>query len=121
MGSLISHDDKERRGKLEEELKEMERSLHVTATAHYVLSEFYSQWDIKLQYASYITGMLGASGGVFSKLAWKTIVQNYPRLGPVAAATAATMSLFAVLVNIPSLPHSPAALLQIHFRSGIEC
>ena len=59
--------------------------------------------------------MLGASGRVFSKLAWKTIAHNYPRLGPVAAATAAMMSLFAVLVNIRSLPYSLAVLHQIHF------
>ncbi|KAK2566997.1 hypothetical protein P5673_008767 [Acropora cervicornis] len=100
--------------KKEKELKKMEYGMHVTAAAHYVSSEFYSEWDIKLQYASYITGMLGASGGVFSKLAWKTIAQNYPRLEPVAAATAATMSLFAVLVNIRSLPYSLAVLNQIH-------
>ena len=51
--------------------------------------------------------MLGASGRVFSKLAWKTIAHNYPRLGPVTAATAAMMSLFAV--------YSLAVLHQIRF------
>ena len=55
----------------------MEYRMDVTGAAHYVASEFYGEWDIKLQYASYITGMLGASGGVFSKLAWKTIAQSY--------------------------------------------
>ena len=121
MGSRISLDDQKRRAKLEEELTVMERNLSKTATAHYTASEFYSQLDIKLKYASYITGILGTSGGVLSKLAWKTMAQNYPRLGPVAATTAATMSLFAVLVNIPNLPNSPAALHQMHFRAGIEC
>jgi len=116
-----AHDDQKRREKLEEELKKMEDSLKVKSKAHYISSEFYSQWDIKLQYASYITGMLGTSGGFFSKFAWKTIAQNYPRLGPVAASTAATMSLFAVLVNIRILPYSPAALHEVHFASGIEC
>ena len=101
--------------KKEKELKKMEYGMHVTGAAHYVSSEFYSEWDIKLQYASYKTGMHGASGGVFSKLAWKTITQNYPRLGPVAAATAAMMSLFAGLVNMRSLPYSLAVLHQIHF------
>lgn len=116
-----AHDDQKRREKLEEELRKMEESLKVKSKAHYISSEFYSQWDIKLQYASYITGMLGTSGGFFSKLAWKTIAQNYPRLGPVAAATAGTMNLVAVLVNIHDLPYSPAALHQIHFKAGIEC
>ena len=116
-----AHDDQKRREKLEEELKKMEDSLKVKSKAHYISSEFYSQWDIKLQYASYITGMLGTSGGFFSKFAWKTIAQNYPRLGPVAASTAATMSLFAVLVNIRILPYSPASLHEVHFASGIEC
>ena len=113
--------DKKRREKLEEELTKMEDSLKVKSKAHYISSEFYGQWDIRLQYASYITGMLGASGGVFSTLAWKRIAQNYPRLGPMAAATAATMNLSAWLVNITTLPYSPAALHQMHFKAGIEC
>ena len=121
MGSRISHDDQNRREKLEEELRKMEYSLKVKSKAHYISSEFYSQWDIKLQYASYITGMLGTPGGVSSLLAWKRIVEKYPRLGPVAAATAGTMIIFTVVVNIPGLPCSPAALHQIHFTSGIEC
>ncbi|XP_068739953.1 uncharacterized protein [Montipora capricornis] len=121
MGSSVSREDRERRQNLEGELKKMEHSLYVTAKAHYFSSEFYSAWDMKLQYASYLTGMLGTSGGVLSKLGWKTIAQNYPRLGPLAAATAATMSLFAVAVNIPSLPRSPGALHQLHFKAGIEC
>ena len=116
-----AHDDQKRREKLEEELRKMEYSLRVKSKAHYISSEFYSQWDIKLQYASYVTGMLGTSGGFFSTLAWKRIVKKYPRLGPAVAATAATMSLSAVLVNIRSLPYSPAALHQIHFESGNEC
>ena len=99
----------------------MEHSLHVTATAHYISSELYSELDMKLQYASYLTGVLGASGGCLSKFAWKTIAQNYPRLAPIVATTAAMMSLFAVVVNIPSLPLSPGALHKIHFRSGIDC
>lgn len=99
----------------------MEYSLKVTSKAHYISSESYGKWDIRLQYASYITGMLSTSGGIFSTLAWKTIAQNYPRLGPMAAATAATMNLFAVLLNITKLPYSPAALHDIHFRSGIKC
>ena len=121
MGSQISRDDQKRREKLEEELRKMEDSLKIKSKAHYISSEYYSQWDIKLQYASYITGILATSGGVFSKLAWKMFAQNYPRFAPMTAATAATMYLFTVLVNIPSLPYSPAALHQIHFRSGIEC
>ena len=116
-----AHDDKKRRQQLEEELTKMGDSLKVKSKAHYISSEFYGQWDIRLQYASYITGILGASGTVFSTLAWKRIAQNYPRLGPVAAATAATMNLSAILVNITTLPYSPAALHQIHFKAGIEC
>ena len=116
-----AHDDEKRRKKLEEELTKMEDSLKVKSKGHYISAEYYSQWDIRLQYASYITGMLGASGGFFSTLAWKTISQNYPCLGPVAATTAGTMSLVAMLVNIHDLPYSPAALHQIHFKAGIEC
>ena len=123
MGSSISHDDKKRERKLKEELKKMEYRMGVTAAAQYVSSEFYSDRGIKLQYTSHITGMLGAPGGVFSKLSCKTISQNYPRLGPVAAATAAMMSLFAVLVNKRSLSDSPAVLHHGYtsLRSGIEC
>ena len=117
----MSPEERERRQKLEDELIKMENSLHVTATAHYRSSEYYSDWDVKLQYASYLSGALGTTGSVLSKLAWKTIVEKYPRFAPIFAATSAVMSVFAVVVNIPRLPNSPGTLHQLHFRSGIEC
>ena len=40
--------------KKEKELKKMEYCMHVTAAAHYISSDFYSEWNIKLQYVSYI-------------------------------------------------------------------
>ena len=117
----MSPEERERRQKLEYELNKMENSLHVTATAHYKSSEFYSEWDLKLQYASYLSGALGTTGSVMSKISWKTTVEKYPRLAPTFAATSAMMSVFAVVVNIPRLPNSPGTLQQLHFRSGIEC
>lgn len=113
--------DQYRRKKLEEELTKMEYSLKVKSRGHYIASEFYGRWNIRLQYVSYITGTLGALGGVFSKLAWKTIAQNYPRLAPVTGAIAATMSLFAVLVNRHCPRYSPSFLHEVHFMAGRDC
>ena len=114
-------DDRKRRQNLEDELKTMERSLRVTANSHYISSEHYTYWDVKLQYVSYLAGALGTTAGVSSKLAWKIIVIKYPRLAPIVAASSATISLFALIVNIPRLPNSPSTLQQLHFKSGIEC
>ena len=117
----MSVEDRKRRQNLEDELRRMQRSLRVTATAHYISSQYYSYWDMKLQYVSYLAGALGTTAGVSSKLAWKTIAVKYPRLAPILAASSVTMSLFAVIENIPSLPKAPGTLQQLHFKSGIEC
>ena len=67
MGSAMSLEDQTRRQHLDDELKTMERSLHVTATSHYLSSEYYTDWDRKLQHASYLTGTFGTAGIVFFK------------------------------------------------------
>lgn len=126
MGSWVSFEDKQkedqkRRQNLEEELKKMQHSLKVTAAAHYIASEYYRNLDVKLQYASVLTGTLGTTGGVLSKLAWNMMVAKSPRLAPVLVASSATSLLFTAVVNIPNFPNSPGTLHQLHFRSGIEC
>lgn len=129
MGSWMSSDvklkkqreEQKRRQNLEDELRKMQRRLKVTATAHYIASEYYRSLDIKLQYASVLTGTLGTTGGVLSKLAWKMMVAKSPHLAPMLVATSATSLLFTAVVNIPHFPNSPGTLHQLHFKSGIEC
>jgi len=117
----MDEEDRMRRQNLEDELKKMQNSLKVTATSHYLSSRYYKNLDVKLQYASIITGALGTTGGVLSKLAWKLIVAKNPRFAPILATASATSLLFTVVVNIPHVPNSPGTLHQLHFRSGIEC
>ena len=126
MGSSMSsksmdEEDRIRRQNLEDELKTMQYSLKVTACCHYLSSSYYRNLDVKVQHASFITGALGTTGSVLSKLAWKMIVAKNPRFAPILAAASATSLLFTVVVNIPHVPNSPATLHQLHFRSGIEC
>lgn len=106
---------------MEDELSKIHRSLHVTATSHYITSDYYGKLNVKCQYSSYVTGVLGSTGSVLSKVAWKTMAGKYPRLAPIFAASSATMSLFTVLANIPHVPTLPSTLHQLHFRSGVEC
>ena len=118
---FLPQEDRNRRQNLEKQLLKMQHSLRVTATNHYIASEYYRKLDLKLQYASYLTGALGTTGGVLSKLAWNMITAKSPRLAPILAATSFTSLVFTVVVNIPHVPNSPGTLHQQHFRSGIEC
>ena len=116
----MGEEDRIRRQNLEDELKTMQYSLKVTACCHYLSSSYYRNLDVKVQYASFITGALLTTSSVLSKLAWKMVVAKNPRFAPILAATSATSLLFTVVVNIPHVPNSPATLHQLHFRSGIE-
>jgi len=121
MGLWMSSEDRRRRQNLEDELKKMEHSLRVTATAHYKSAEWYDGLDMKIQLLCYSAGAFGTTGMGASKLAWKRIVERYPRFAPVFAATSATSFLFAIVVGFRAVPNSPGTLHQLHFRSGIEC
>ena len=125
MGSIISSQnrdhDKRKRTKLEEELRDMEHRLRVTATSHYQSAEYYKKLNDKVQCLSWIAGTLGTSGGVISKLAWESIVKRLPRGGPVLAAVSFTSVLFTVFVRMPNVPYLPDTLHTEHFRAGIEC
>ena len=117
----IAEEDRVKRQNLQNELRKMQNSLHVTSASHYISTEYYREWDIKLQYASLLTGILGSTASVASKLAWKMLVSNSPRLAPILVATSTTSLLFTALVNLPQIQNTPANLYQAHFRSGIEC
>ena len=116
-------ENQKRRQNLDDELKKMQRSLKVTANAHYIASEYYRNVHVKLQYASLFAGPYGIVGaGFLSKLDWKMMVANSPRLARfILSATSAVSLLFTVAVNIPDFPNSPGSLHRLHFRSGIEC
>ena len=132
MGSVSSVEDKQeikpemleeerkKRQRLDQQVRKMQRSLRVTATAHYISSGRYRNWDHRLQYTSYFTGVLGTTGTVSSTLAWKMIVAKYPRLALILGSASAASVVFTFIVNYP-LPNSPANLHQLHFTSGIEC
>ena len=121
MGAGFSSEDRMKRQKLEDELHNMQYSLHVTATSHYISSGYYRMWDTRLQYASLFTGTFGATTSVVTKLAWKMLTSNIPRLAPVLVATSTSSLLFTAIVNIPQIQNTPSNLYQAHFRSGIEC
>lgn len=126
MGASISsqknvEEDRFKRQNLQNELCKMQHSLRVTSSAHYLSSEHYRSLDTKLQYASVITGSLGATASVASKLAWKLMFSNSPRLAPIFVAASTTSLLFTAVVNIPQIQNTPANLHQAHFKSGIEC
>ena len=116
MGSWMSLGDCKKRQTLENECK-IQRSLRVTATSHYITSDYYGHLNVKFQYASYATGLLGCTGSILSKVAWKTMAGKYPRLAPIFAVTSATMSLFTVVANIPGVPTLPTE----HFTSVALC
>ena len=117
----ITEKDRVKRQNLQNELRKMQNSLYVTSTSHYISAEHYRKWEIKLQYASLFAGTLGATASVASKLAWKMLVSNSPRLAPILVATSTTSLLFTALVNLPQIQNTPANSYQAHFRSGIEC
>ena len=110
-----------KRQNLQNELHKMQNSLHVTSTSHYISTEHYRNWDVRLQYASLFAGAIGAGGSVVSKLAWKMMVSNIPRLAPVVVAASTTSLLLTAIVNLPHIQNTPGNLYQAHFRSGIEC
>lgn len=120
MSSQISQKDQDKRHQLEKQLKRMRSDLRITAASHYVASEYYKKWHLKLQYASGVTGVLGTTGTVLSKLAWKTIIAKYPRLAPTFGATSGTFLAFTIAANSP-IPDSPGTSAKQHFISGIEC
>ncbi|XP_078380157.1 uncharacterized protein LOC144663094 [Oculina patagonica] len=117
----ITEEDRVKRQNLQNELRKMQNSLHVTSASHYISTEHYREWDMRLQYASIFTGTLGTTASVASKLGWKMLVSKNPRLAPILVATSTTSLLFTALVNLPQIQNTPANLYQAHFRSGIEC
>ena len=130
MGSWISNqggmseEERKRRQNLEELLHKMKYSLNVTASTHYVAAAHYRQVDTYLQYASYITGVLGTSGSVGSRLAWNVLATKNSRLSAIFISSASvTALLFTVAVNIRQLPvpNLPSTLQQLNFKAGVEC
>ena len=130
MGSWISNqggmseEERKRRQNLEELLHNMKYSLNVTASTHYLAAAHYRQVDTYLQYASYITGVLGTSGSVGSGLAWKILATKSPRLSAIFIASASfTALLFTVAVNVRQFPilNLPSTLQQLNFKAGVEC
>lgn len=130
MGSWISNqggmseEERKRRQNLEELLHKMKYSLNVTASTHYLAAAHYRQVDTYLQYASYITGVLGTSGSVGSRLAWNVLATKSPRLSAIFIASASfTALLFTVAVNVRQFPilNLPSTLQQLNFKAGVEC
>lgn len=130
MGSWISNqggmseEERKRRQNLEELLHKMKYSLNVTASTHYLAAAHYRQVDTYLQYASYITGVLGTSGSVGSRLAWNLLATKSPRLSAIFIASASvTALLFTVAVNVRQfpIPNLPSTLQQLNFKAGVEC
>lgn len=130
MGSWISNqggmseEERKRRHNLEELLHKMKYSLNVTASTHYLAAAHYRQVDTYLQYASYITGVLGTSGSVGSRLAWNVLATKSPRLSAIFIASASvTALLFTVAVNVRQfpIPNLPSTLQQLNFKAGVEC
>ena len=130
MGSWISNlggmseEERKRRQNLEKLLDDMKYNLNVTASTHYEAAAHYRQVDTYLQYASYIRGVLGASGSVGSKLAWNVLATKNSRLSAIFISSASvTALLFTVAVNIRQLPvpNWPSTLQQLNFKAGVEC
>lgn len=130
MGSWISNqggmseEERKRRQNLEELLHKMKYSLNVTASTHYLAAAHYRQVDTYLKYASYITGVLGTSGSVGSRLAWNVLATKSPRLSAIFIASASvTALLFTVAVNVRQfpIPNLPSTLQQLNFKAGVEC
>lgn len=130
MGSWISNlggmseEERKRGQKLEKRLRKMKYSLNVTASTHYLAAAHYRQVDTYLQYASYITGVLGTSGSVGSRLAWNVLATKSPRLSAIFIASASVPALlFTVAVNIRQfpIPNLPSTLQQLNFKAGGEC
>ena len=120
----MSEEERKRRQNLEKLLHDMKYRLNVTASTHYLAAAHYRQVDTYLQYASYITGVLGTSGSVGSRLAWNVFPTKSPRLSAIFIASASvTALLFTVAVNIRQfpIPNLPSTLQHLHFKAGVEC
>lgn len=120
----MSEEERKRGQKLEKRLRKMKYSLNVTASTHYLAAAHYRQVDTYLQYASYITGVLGTSRSVGSRLAWNVLATKSPRLSAIFIASASvTALLFTVAVNIRQfpIPNLPSTLQQLNFKAGGEC
>ena len=120
----MSEEERKRRQNLEELLHKMKYSLNVTASTHYLAAAHYRQVYTYLQYASYITGVLGTSGSVGSRLAWNVLATKSPRLSAIFIASASvTALLFTVAVNVRQfpIPKLPSTLQQLNFKAGVEC
>ena len=120
----MSEEERKRRQNLEELLHKMKYSLNVTASTHYLAAARYRQVDTYLQYASYITGALGTSGSVGSRLAWNVLATKSHRLSAIFIASASvTALLFTVAVNVRQfpIPNLPSTLQQLNFKAGVEC
>ena len=130
MGSWISNqggmseEERKKRQNLEKLLHDMIHNLNVTASTHYEAAAHYRQVDTYLQYASYITGVLGTSGSVGSRLAWNVLATKNSRLSAIFISSASvTALLFTAAVNIRQLPipNLPSTLQQLNFKAGVEC
>ena len=120
----MSEEERKRRQNLEKLLDDMKYNLNVTASTHYEAAAHYRQVDTYLQYASYITGVLGTSGSVGSRLAWNVLATKSPRLSAIFIASASvTALLFTVAVNVRQfpIPNLPSTLQQLNFKAGVEC
>ena len=122
----MSEEERKRRQNLEKLLDDMKYNLNVTASTHYEAAAHYRQVDTYLQYASYITGVLGTSGSVGSRLAlaWNVLATKNSRLSAIFISSASvTALLFTVAVNIRQLPvpNLPSTLQQLNFKAGVEC
>ena len=120
----MSEEERKKRQNLEKLLHDMIHNLNVTASTHYEAAAHYRQVDTYLQYASYITRVLGTSGSVGSRLAWNVLATKSPRLSAIFIASASvTALLFTVAVNIRQfpIPNLPSTLQQLNFKAGGEC
>ena len=120
----MSEEERKRRQNLEKLLDDMKYCLNVTASTHYEAAAYYRQVDPYLQYASYITGVLGTSGSVGSRLAWNVLATKNSRLSAIFISSASvTALLFTVAVNIRQLPipNLPSTLQRLNFKAGVEC
>lgn len=120
--SKMSEEEQQRRRVLANRLEKMRKTLDKTAESHYESSDYYKKWELDLQYASWVTGIMGSPwpGIVLSTRASKTANGTSPRFAAIFGAASAMCLAFTFMVN-SSLPNSPKTLAQQHFITGLEC
>ena len=90
----MSEEERKKRQNLEKLLHDMIHNLNVTASTHYEAAAHYRQVDTYLQYASYITRVLGTSGSVGSRLAWNVLATKNSRLSAIFISSASVTALY---------------------------